>query len=99
MKDREPRRQRWEYSHLMVDAGVFFEDLLVAIDAARSTVDMEYYIFQLDALGERFIQALAAAAGRGVRVRVLIDGVGSSATGMALAQRLFDVGVPVQIHN
>jgi cardiolipin synthase len=99
MKDREPRRQRWEYSHLMVDAGVFFDDLLAAIDAARSTVDMEYYIFQLDALGERFIQALAAAAGRGVRVRVLIDGVGSSVSGPALAQRLFEVGVPVQIHN
>jgi cardiolipin synthase len=82
-----------------VDASIFFEDLLAAIYDARSTVDMEYYIFQLDALGERFIEALAATAGKGVRVRVLIDGVGSSASGALLAQRLFDVGVPVQIYS
>jgi cardiolipin synthase len=60
---------------------------------------MEYYIFQIDALGERFIEALGAAAGRGVRVRVLIDGVGSSVSCTALAERLFEVGVPVQIYN
>jgi cardiolipin synthase len=99
MKEREPRQHHWEYSHLIVDAGVMFEDMLAAIYKARGTVDMEYYIFQLDELGERFIDALAAAASRGVRVRVLIDGVGSSASGAALAQRLFEVGVPVQIHN
>ena len=99
MKVREPPQHHWQYSHLMVDAGIFFEDLLAAISTAGSTVDMEYYIFQLDALGERFIEALGTAAGKGVRVRVLIDGVGSSVTGAALAQRLFEVGVPVQIHN
>ena len=99
MKETESPRHHWEYSRLMVNAEDFFEELLAAIASAHSTVDLEYYIFQLDALGERFVEALAGAAARGVRVRVLIDGAGSSTYGTTLAQRLFAVGVPVQIYN
>lgn len=99
MREKEPAHRHWEYSRLIVDAEIFFETLLQAINEATSTLDLEYYIFQLDALGERFIEALGAAAARGVRVRVLIDGVGSAASGISLAQQLFDVGVPVQIYH
>lgn len=50
--------------------------MLQAIASARRSVSMCTYIFDLDEWGERFSQALADAAGRGVDVRVLIDGVG-----------------------
>lgn len=51
--------------------------MLAAIDAAVESVAFETYIFAECALGERFRAALMEAARRGVRVRVLIDAIGS----------------------
>ncbi|MDE2138685.1 MAG: PLDc N-terminal domain-containing protein [Gammaproteobacteria bacterium] len=53
-----------------------FPPMLRAISAARESVWLATYIFQTDAVGRQFIDALAGAAARGVQVRVLIDGVG-----------------------
>lgn len=53
------------------------EAMLAAIAGARHTLTLCTYIFDNDALGRRFIAALADAARRGVEVRVLIDAVGS----------------------
>lgn len=53
-----------------------FPRMLEAIAGAERTVWLATYIFETDPVGQQFIQALAAAAARGVQVRVLIDGVG-----------------------
>jgi cardiolipin synthase len=53
-----------------------FPRMLSAINGAERTVWLATYIFETDPVGQQFIQALAAAAARGVQVRVLIDGVG-----------------------
>jgi cardiolipin synthase len=50
--------------------------MLEAIEAATRFVYFATYIFETNQIGHRFINALADAAGRGVEVRVLIDGVG-----------------------
>lgn len=50
--------------------------MLEAIDQARERVVLSTYIFETNASGRRFIDALANAERRGVDVRVLIDGVG-----------------------
>lgn len=50
---------------------------LDAIRGARHHVHIEYYIFQPDAIGERFRDELIAAARRGVEVRFLYDSLGS----------------------
>lgn len=50
--------------------------MLEAIDAATTRVWLTAYIFETNATGRRFIDALARAQVRGVDVRVLIDGVG-----------------------
>lgn len=55
---------------------VAFPRMLAAIAAAHRSVYLATYIFQSDAVGRQFIDALAAAAARGVRVRVLVDGIG-----------------------
>jgi cardiolipin synthase len=54
-----------------------FPAMLAAIAGAVATVAFETYIFADDALGRRFRAALIAAAQRGVRVRVLVDALGS----------------------
>jgi cardiolipin synthase len=53
-----------------------FPAMLREIDAARHHVFLSTYIFETNATGRDFIDALARAAGRGVDTRVLIDGVG-----------------------
>jgi len=48
---------------------------LELIDAAHSSLDLQYYIFHGDESGKLITEALLRAAARGVRVRVLIDDV------------------------
>lgn len=50
--------------------------MLEAIAAAVVSVDLSTYIFENNATGHRFVDALVAARQRGVRVRVLLDGMG-----------------------
>lgn len=54
--------------------------LIALIDGARREVRLLYYIFADDAAGRRVRQALLDAAGRGVRVWLMVDGFGSEAT-------------------
>lgn len=54
-----------------------FPAMLAAIAGARSSVCLETYCFADDSLGRRFREALAHAARRGARVRVLVDAIGS----------------------
>ncbi len=51
--------------------------MLSAIHAARRSVYLCSYIFNTDATGKKFINALGAAAARGVDARVLVDGLGA----------------------
>ncbi|MEO0422503.1 MAG: cardiolipin synthase [Pseudomonadota bacterium] len=50
--------------------------MLAAIDAAQEQICFATYIMRADATGKRFIDALVEAKARGVRVLVLLDGVG-----------------------
>ena len=47
------------------------------IDAARASVHLLFYIFEPDATGRRVADAVLGAAARGVRCRVLMDGMAS----------------------
>ncbi|MGI4896387.1 MAG: cardiolipin synthase [Janthinobacterium lividum] len=48
-----------------------------SIDGAREYVHVEFYIMTKDATSEPFFRALEAAVGRGVKVRLLLDHIGS----------------------
>ena len=84
---------------MLAEAQRFFDHQLAGIAAAQISVDFEYYIFNYDALGQRFVEALITAANRGVRVRVMIDGVGSMADCEILSEQLSSHGVDVRIYN
>ena len=51
--------------------------MLHAIENARRSITLASYIFDWDDVGRQFATAMEAAAGRGVRVHVLVDGVGA----------------------
>jgi cardiolipin synthase len=71
-------------------------DRIVAdIDAASHHVHLLYYIFADDRTGRRVADALARAAERGVRCRVLVDSVGGKGMRRHLAPWLRDRGVEI----
>jgi cardiolipin synthase len=69
--------------------------MLDAITEAKRSIGMASYIFDNDPTGRIFADALAAAVKRGVEVRVLIDGIGSSYTWPSIVGRLAKAGVRV----
>lgn len=70
-----------------------YERMLDAIEGAERSVVLCTYIFDADAAGERFFDALTAAVERGVEVRVLIDSVGDRYTFPPMNSRLKRAGV------
>ncbi len=59
----------------LFDGDAAYPAMLQGIQMARKTVHLASYIFHDDETGEEFARALAEAQGRGVQVRVLLDGV------------------------
>lgn len=62
---------------LLKGGGEFFPELIRAIDAARSHIQLETYIFDFHATGALVAAALERAGRRGLRVWVVVDGVGT----------------------
>jgi len=54
-----------------------FPEMLKAIEGAKSRISFETYVYKDGEIGDRFIEAMANAARRGVTVRVVIDPIGS----------------------
>lgn len=61
---------------VFTDGATKFDALIRDIEAAQDEINLQYYILKSDQLGSRLIAALIRAAERGVRVRVLTDGIG-----------------------
>jgi cardiolipin synthase A/B len=72
-----------------------FPAMLAAIDAARERIAFETYIYQEGEIADRFTAALAAASRRGVRVRMVVDAIGSRKMGGAHIQKLENSGVKI----
>lgn len=66
--------------------------LLELIAGARESLRVIFYIFSSDEAGEQVRDALVAAARRGVQVRLLVDGFGSSSTSPDFFQPIADEG-------
>ena len=62
---------------LLRSGAEYFPALERAIDSADREIWLESYIFADDATGRRIAEALARAARRGVKVRVMVDGWGA----------------------
>jgi cardiolipin synthase len=64
---------------LLVDGAAKYEALLADIRAATRHVHLEYYIYEPDRTGKALRDALVERARAGVKVRLLLDAVGSAA--------------------
>src|SRR4051812_29165266 len=63
---------------LLQNRDEIFPAMLQAIQAAQKSVNFEAYIFYSDTVGRQFRDALCERAQAGVRVRIILDGIGSS---------------------
>lgn len=60
----------------LINGDEAYPEMIRAINEAQHSVVLSSYIFEYDAAGVQFVDALVAAHQRGVAVRVLIDGLG-----------------------
>ena len=77
----------------------FFTAFMAAVDLARSHVHLETYIFNFYGAGAQVAEALIRAAQRGVRVWVVVDGVGSGALSDDWRERLAQAGVEWRVYS
>jgi len=68
--------------------------MISAIEEAQESVYLCVYIFGNDKAGRQMVDALAAACQRGVRVRVLVDGMGLLYSFPTIRRRLRRAGIP-----
>lgn len=70
--------------------------MLAAIQSAKRSVAMASYIFRDDEAGNEFADALIEANRRGVKVRVLLDGIGSGYFHSGVFRRMRREGVKAE---
>ena len=77
---------------LLVDGGAKYAALLEEIRGARRHVHLAYYIYNPDHIGTALRDALVERARAGVKVRVLLDAMGSKACGQRFFAPLLAAG-------
>ena len=80
---------------LLENGEAFYPALIEAIDAAESEVLFETYIWHEDETGVELAECLMRAAGRGVDVKLTVDGFGTPPFSGPLLARMTEAGVSV----
>ncbi len=76
-----------------------FTEIFAAIGEAKRFVHLEYYIYERDATGIALRDLLVAKAREGVRVRLLVDALGSRNINKRFMAPLIDAGGELQIFH
>lgn len=61
----------------LVNGKEFFPAMLEAIDSAKRSITFETYIWESGNIGGKFVEALSRKASEGVKVNVIVDGMGT----------------------
>lgn len=62
---------------LLINGEQKFPALIQALEEAQHHIHLEYYIFEIDRIGQQILEILKAKAREGVEVRLLVDAFGS----------------------
>ncbi len=77
---------------VLTNGNCFYEAELQAICRAKRTINLEAYIFHSGEIGRRFVDALAERARAGVKVKLIIDYIGSLSTSRRYFKELTSAG-------
>lgn len=83
----------------LVNGDEIFPSMLEAIRAARETVTFETFIYWSGSIGGAFANALSERARAGVRVHVIVDGVGGEEMDHEYVLQMKDAGVQVEVYK
>jgi cardiolipin synthase A/B len=67
----------WQSEEIFFDGDAYFERIMQDIDQAKTLITLEIYIFNDDLLGQKMAAHLISAHKRGVKVEIIVDGIGS----------------------
>ena len=77
----------------------YFPALLAAIQAARTEIFLETYLYEDDATGRAVTNALCAAAKRDVAVHLMVDGFGAKDMQETIRHQLRESGVQLLVYR
>lgn len=98
MKNHPPLRDGHQIK-LLKGGTEFFPELIRALDAARSHIQLETYIFDFYGAGALVAAALERAGRRGLRVWVVVDGVGTPRLSDEWRVRFDEAGVVWRVYS
>ena len=84
---------------LLNNGDAFYPRMLEAIEAARASITIEAYIYWAGEVGLLFACALAERAKTGVKVKILLDAIGSASIGSQILETLDRGGCQVAWYN
>ena len=84
---------------LLFDGPATMRDMMNAAREAKSSINLETYIFDQDPVGLEFAEVLIEKQRQGVVVNIMADGVGTLATPKEFFERLRAAGIHVLIFN
>ena len=84
---------------LLNNGDAFYPAMLRDIELAERSITIEAYIYWAGEIGLKFARALAAAAARGVKVKLLLDAIGSQSIGNEIVKILQDGGCHLGWYN
>lgn len=84
---------------LVGNAELAFTSRMALIKAAQKTLDIQYYAIFADDTTERMFDALRQAAGRGVRIRLLLDDFNTSGKNAQVLKLAFEDNIELRLFN
>jgi cardiolipin synthase len=84
---------------LLFDGPITMKEMMAAAAAAKSSINLETYIFDQDPVGLQFADLLIEKRKQGLTVNVLYDSVGAMATPPEFFERMKKAGVNVLAFN
>ncbi|MDO9204015.1 cardiolipin synthase [Methylotenera sp.] len=84
---------------LLIDGPTTYDAMFLAIENAKSSINMETFIIEDDEIGQRFAKLLISKQISGVQVNLIYDSVGSISTPKAFFKPLTESGVNVLEFN
>lgn len=80
---------------LLKDGRTTFESIFEALDHAKIQIHLQYYIFEEGALADRLLLLFKQKINKGVKVRMIYDGIGSFSLSKPYLKKLTEAGVEV----
>ena len=93
----QPAPAAYHALQLHADGSAALHALRETMDGATRSIDLCIFILGRDALGSEVIDRLCAKARAGLRVRLLLDGLGSLMAGRPKLERLVEAGASVTL--